>query len=101
MSSASRRCLTQQPWWIQFTTRRAKTGATSLTTGRVLAGTQPAASLHRRSVIEGVVGTTVTCAMSSVVEIHAVRLKTGTERDYDYYGPYYDHDSAPYREGTM
>jgi hypothetical protein len=58
-----------------------ETGVTSLTTSRVPVGTQPAASLHKRSVAEGVVGTTVTCMTSSVVEMPMVGSKTGVESE--------------------
>jgi hypothetical protein len=39
-----------------------------MTTDRVLVGTQPAASLHQRSVVEGTTDITVTCIMSLAVE---------------------------------
>jgi hypothetical protein len=57
-------------------TRRTKTRVMMMTTGRVLVGTQPAASLHRKRVAEDTTETTVTYATSSVVEMHAVELKT-------------------------
>jgi hypothetical protein len=63
-----------------MTTKR-ETEVTSLTTGRVLMGTQPAASLNRRSTIEGVVGTIMTCVVSSSAEMHIARSKTGVERE--------------------
>jgi hypothetical protein len=46
--------------------------------GRVLVGTRPAASLHRRSAAKGKLQTTATCVMSSTTEMHAVGLRTGT-----------------------
>jgi hypothetical protein len=49
-----------------------------MTTGRVLVGTQPAASLHRRSATDDTTETTVTYATSCPVEMHAARLKTGS-----------------------
>jgi hypothetical protein len=49
-----------------------------MTTGRVLVGTQPAASLHRRSATDDTTETTVTYVTSSPVEMHAARLKTGS-----------------------
>jgi hypothetical protein len=39
--------------------------------------TRPAASLHQGSTVEGVVGTTVTCVMSSKTEMLVVGSKTG------------------------
>jgi hypothetical protein len=59
--------------------RRVKTGVTRMTTGIVPVGTRPAASLHHWSTVEGMAGTTVTCMTSSVGEMHATGLKTGTE----------------------
>jgi hypothetical protein len=56
-----------------------ETGVMKMTTGRVPMGTQPAASVHQRGAAEGIPETTVTCMMSSTVEMHVVRLKTGTE----------------------
>jgi hypothetical protein len=85
-----------------FTTAKTESGITSLTTGKVPVGTQPAASLHQRSAAEGVIGMTVICVTSSTAEMHVAGLKTGAkserveqerrvERDYDYYyGPYSD-----------
>jgi predicted ABC-type sugar transport system permease subunit len=37
------------------------------------------ALLHRRSMVEGMAGTTVACVMSSATEMHAAGLKTGAE----------------------
>jgi hypothetical protein len=77
-------------------TRRTRNGLIRMTTGVVPVGTRPVASLHWRSIVEGMEETTVTCAMSSAAEMHTAKLKTGAEteqrdeRDYDYYGPYYD-----------
>jgi hypothetical protein len=45
----------------------------TLTTDRVHAGSQPAVSLHRRNAAEDETGMTKTCAMSSVIEMHAAR----------------------------
>jgi hypothetical protein len=59
--------------------RRAKTVVTMMTTNIVLVGTQPVASLHQRSTIKGMEGTTMTCATSSAVEMHAAGLKTSAE----------------------
>jgi hypothetical protein len=60
-------------------TKRAKTGVTKVTTGTVPMGTRPAASLHRRSMVEGMAGTTATCVMSSAAKIHVAELKTNAE----------------------
>jgi hypothetical protein len=60
-------------------TRRIGTGVMMMTTGRVLVGTQPAASLHRRSVTEDAIETTMTYTTSSVIGMHATELKTGAE----------------------
>jgi hypothetical protein len=50
-----------------------------MTTGRVLMGTQSTASLHQRSMANSMVETTVTCVMSSVIEMHATGSKTSAE----------------------
>jgi hypothetical protein len=50
-----------------------------MTTGRVLMGTQPAASLHHRSIAEDAIEATVTYATTSMVEMHTAGLKTGAE----------------------
>jgi hypothetical protein len=50
-----------------------------MTTGRVPMGIQLVASLHWRSMSEGVAETIVTCAMSFTIEMHAVRLRIGAE----------------------
>jgi hypothetical protein len=42
-------------------------------------GTRPVASLHRRSVVESMVETTVTCATSFATEMRVAGLKTSTE----------------------
>jgi uncharacterized membrane protein len=68
----------QQPWLSQHSTVTMKHGVTSLTTGRVLTGTWQAVSLHQRNMAEDETGMTEICAMSSAVEMHATRLKTGT-----------------------
>jgi hypothetical protein len=60
-------------------TRRTKIGVMMMTTRIVLVGTQPTASLHRRSVAEDAIETTVTYTMSSVTEMHVAGMKTGTE----------------------
>jgi hypothetical protein len=60
-------------------TRRTKTGVTRMITDIVPMETWPAASLHRRSVVEGMVGTIVTSATSSATEMHTAGLKTATE----------------------
>jgi hypothetical protein len=49
---------------------------TSLTTGRVLAGTWLAVLLHQRNVAEGKLGMTETCATLSAAKMHATGLKT-------------------------
>jgi hypothetical protein len=54
-----------------------KYGVTSLTTDRVDVGTQPAVSLLQRSMTEGMIGMTETCAISSAVEMHMAGLTTG------------------------
>jgi hypothetical protein len=51
-------------------TRRTRTGVMRTTIGVVPTRTQPAASLHGRSAIEGMVETTATYATSSVVVMH-------------------------------
>jgi hypothetical protein len=58
---------------------RTETGVMSLTTSNVPARTQPTTSLHQRNTAEGIVGTTVTCVMSSTTEMHAIGSKIGTE----------------------
>jgi hypothetical protein len=63
-----------------MTTKR-ETEVTILTTGRVLVGNQPAASLNQRSIVEGVVGTTATCAVSSSAEMHIAGSKTDAESE--------------------
>jgi hypothetical protein len=50
-----------------------------MTTKRVLVGTRPVASLHQSSMVEDAIETTMTYVMSSVAEMHAARLKIGTE----------------------
>jgi hypothetical protein len=50
-----------------------------MTIGRVLMGTQPAASLHRRSTTEDATETTMTYMTSSTLEMHAAELKTSAE----------------------
>jgi hypothetical protein len=50
-----------------------------MATGRVLMGTQSAASLHQRSMANSMVETTVTYVMSSVIEMHATGSKTNAE----------------------
>jgi hypothetical protein len=78
----------------------------SLTTGKVHMGTRPTVSLHWRSAAECMIEMTKICVISSTTEMHAVGSKTDTkskrieqerrnERDYDYYGPFYD---QPHRQ---
>jgi hypothetical protein len=49
----------------------------SLTTGRVNTGTRQAVSLHQRNAAKDETGTTKICVMSSTVEMHKARSKTG------------------------
>jgi hypothetical protein len=81
MPSVSRRCWTQQLWWTRFTTETAESGVTSLITDRVPMGTRPVASLHRRCMAEGMIGMTVTCVTSSMIEMHAFGSKTGAKSE--------------------
>jgi hypothetical protein len=81
MLSASRRCWMPQLWWICSMSTKTETRLMSLTTDRVLMGTQQAALLHQRSVADGVGETTVTCMASTAVEMHATRLKIGAESE--------------------
>jgi hypothetical protein len=81
MSSAFRRCWMPQPWWICSIFVKTETRLMSLTTDRVLVGTQQAASLHRRSVADGVGETTVTCTTSTAAEMHATGLKISAESE--------------------
>jgi hypothetical protein len=60
-------------------TKMTETGVMMMTTGKVLVGTRPAASLYRRSRAEDATETTVTHAMSSTVGMHTAELKVGTE----------------------
>jgi hypothetical protein len=53
-----------------------KHGVTSLTTGRVHAGTRLAVSLHQWNVAEGETGRTETYMTSSMAEMHAAGSKT-------------------------
>jgi hypothetical protein len=48
----------------------------SLTTGKVLTGTQQAVSLHRRNATEDKNKMTEICVMSSMADMHAARSKT-------------------------
>jgi hypothetical protein len=50
-----------------------------MTTGTVLVWTQPAASLHQRSMVKGMAETITSCATSSTTEMHAAELKTSAE----------------------
>jgi hypothetical protein len=50
-----------------------KHGVMSLTTGKVLTGTQQAVSLHRRNATEDKNRMTEICVMSSMAEMHAAR----------------------------
>jgi hypothetical protein len=54
-----------------------KYGVTSLTTGRVLTGTQQAVSLHRRNATEDETKMIEICATSSTAEMYMTGLKTG------------------------
>jgi hypothetical protein len=67
----------QQLWWTRHSTVMMKHGVTSLTTDKVLMGTQQVVSLHRRNVVEDGTRMTEICMMSSVVEMHMAGLKTG------------------------
>jgi hypothetical protein len=60
-------------------TRKTETGVMMMTTGRVLMGTQPVASLNRRSVAEDAIESTTTYAMSSVAEMHVAKFKIDAE----------------------
>jgi hypothetical protein len=51
----------------------------TLTTGRVFMGTRLASSLHVRSVAKDAAETTMIYTMSSVLEMHAVESKAGSE----------------------
>jgi hypothetical protein len=79
-----------------------KYGVMSLTTNRVCVRTQPVVSLHQRNMANGGIRMSQICVMSSATEMHLTELITGIrsvstlrkkqcdERDYDYYGPFYD-----------
>jgi microcystin degradation protein MlrC len=54
----------------------AKYGVMNLTIDRIRTGTRPAVSLHRRSMTEGMIRMTETCATSSTVEMHVAGLTT-------------------------
>jgi hypothetical protein len=54
-----------------------KHGGTSLTTNKVLMGTQQVVSLHRRNAVEDGTRMIEICMISSVVEMHMAGLKTG------------------------
>jgi hypothetical protein len=54
-----------------------KYGVTSLTTGRVLTGTQQAVSLHQRNATEDETKMIEICATSSTAEMYMTGLKTG------------------------
>jgi predicted MFS family arabinose efflux permease len=60
---------------------RIETRVMSLTTRRVPIGTRLVESLHWRSAVERMVGTTATCVTSSVIEMHAVGSKNGAESE--------------------
>jgi hypothetical protein len=49
------------------------------TTKKAFVGTQPVASLHRRSVAKDAIETTVTYATSSTLEMHAAKSKASVE----------------------
>jgi hypothetical protein len=52
-----------------------RNGGVRVTASVIPMGTQLAASLHQRNMVE----TTVTCTTSSVAEMHAAELKTNAE----------------------
>jgi hypothetical protein len=54
-----------------------RTGIMRMTTGVVPVGTRLAASLQQRSMVEGMVETTTTCATSTVLEMHVAGYRTG------------------------
>jgi hypothetical protein len=60
-------------------TRRTETGVMMMTTSRVLVGTRPVESLHRRSMVEDTTETTATCVMSSAAEMHVAESKIDVE----------------------
>jgi hypothetical protein len=60
-------------------TRRIEIGVMMMTTRRVLMGTQPVASLHRRSMAEEGIETITTYTMSYAVEMHVAELKIGAK----------------------
>jgi hypothetical protein len=51
----------------------------TVTTGRVLMGTHPVASLHTRSTTEDIAETIAIYMTSSVPEMHVAKLKVGVE----------------------
>jgi hypothetical protein len=87
MSSASRRCWTQQPWQIRSMTVRTETAVRSLAISRVPMGTRPAVLLHQRSCTQ--------LNQKWFREQEHVEQDQYDERDYDYYGPFYD---QPHRQ---
>jgi hypothetical protein len=60
-------------------TKRTEKRVKMMTTGRVLVGTRPAASLHQWSAAEDAIEITVSYVMSSLAEMHAAGLKIGAE----------------------
>jgi hypothetical protein len=56
-----------------------RTGVTRVATGVVHVGTWTAASLHQRSMVEGMAETIMTCMMSSTAEMHVAELKPSAE----------------------
>jgi hypothetical protein len=66
----------------------------TVTTGRVLVGTRPVASLHTRSMTEDIAETTAIYMASSVPEMHVAKLKADVE-----IGRVKNKNSA--RKGTM
>jgi hypothetical protein len=61
--------------WTRLSIMTTESRVRILTTDRICVGTQPAVSLHRRSVAEGEIGMTEICATSSTTEMHAVESK--------------------------
>jgi hypothetical protein len=60
-------------------TRMTEIGVMMMTTGRVLMGTHPVASLHQRSAAKEAIEIITTYTMSSTVEMHVAELKTSAK----------------------
>jgi hypothetical protein len=60
-------------------TRRIVIGVMMVTTRRAFVGTQPVASLHRRSTTEDAAETTVAYVTSSAPEMHTTESKAGAK----------------------